>query len=308
MNKVQTTEERNAKSKKLDEMTALEIVSLMNAEDKKVALAVEKCLPQIAKTVDLVVKALKKGGRLLYFGAGTSGRLGVLDASECWPTFGVEHGVVVGTIAGGDRALRYSVEDSEDSKEGGINDLMALKPTKNDIVMGLSAGGGAPYVLAVMEEARKMGIRTIGYSSNENAKLKQLSDVFINPIVGPEVLTGSSRLKSGTAEKMVLNQITTAVFARLGKVYENLMIDVRVMNEKLRDRAIRIISDIAKVEYDEASRALTQAQNYLKEPTKGVPLAVIIASKKCSAKQAFDLLQKNDNLVRRVLEGHYREV
>ena len=298
---VQTTETRNEKSKHLDEMSSFEIVSLMNEEDKKVAFAVEKCLPEIAKTVDWAVEAFKNGGRLLYFGAGTSGRLGVLDASECWPTFGIDHGVVVGTIAGGDKALRYSVENSEDSKEDGINDFMSLNPTKNDVVMGLTASGSTPYVLAVLEQAQKMGIKTVGYSSNENAKLKQFSDVFINPIVGSEVLTGSSRLKSGTAEKMVLNQITTAAFVRFGKVYENLMVEVRVMNEKLKDRAIRIISDIANVEYKEASDALIQAQKYLNEPTKGVPLAVIIASKKCSAEQANAILKRNDNFVRRAL-------
>ena len=300
---LKTTEKRNQKSKHLDDMNALQIATLMNEEDKKVALAVEKCLPQIAKTIDTVADAMRQGGRLLYFGAGTSGRLGVLDASECWPTFGVEHGVVVGTIAGGDKALRYSVEDSEDARDEGIADLMALKPSKDDIVMGLSAGGETPYVLAILEKAQKMGIKTVGYSSNKDAKLKEFSDIFINPVVGPEVLTGSSRLKSGTAQKMVLNQITTGTFALLGKVYENLMIDVRVMNEKLRDRAVRIISDIAKVEYKEASNCLKRAQKFLNEPTRGVPLATIMASKHLSAKQAASLLKKNDNFVRRALES-----
>lgn len=300
--KIGTTETRNEKSKHLDEMNALEIATLMNEEDKKVALAVEKCLPEIAKTIEVVAKAIKKGGRLLYFGAGTSGRLGVLDASECWPTFGIEHGIVIATIAGGDKALRYSVEDSEDSQTGGIDDLMALNPTDKDVVVGLSAGGGAPYILAILEHAQKLGITTVGYSSNTDAKLKAFSDIFINPVVGAEVLTGSSRLKSGTAQKMVLNQITTGAFTLLGKVYENLMIDVRVVNDKLRDRAIRIICDIANVEYEKASQCLTDAQKYLEQPTKGVPLAVVMAAKNISAKQADALLKKNKNFVRHALE------
>ena len=302
MKKLLTTETRNTKSKHLDEMSALEIASLMNKEDQKVAIAVKKCLPQIAKAIESVAKAFKQGGRLLYFGAGTSGRLAVLDASECWPTFGVEHGVVIGTIAGGDRALRYSVENSEDSREGGIADLMVLKPTKKDVVMGISAGGGAPYILAILEKAKKMGIKTIGYSSNTDAKLKRFSNIFINPVVGPEVLTGSSRLKSGTAQKMVLNQITTGAFTLVGKVYENLMIDVRVMNEKLKDRATRIICDIAGVEPAVAVKCLAESQKFLKEPTKGVPLAVVMAAKGLPAKQAAVLLKKNGGFVRKALK------
>lgn len=298
-----TTEMRNEKSKHLDEMTALQIGTLMNSEDQKVALAVKKCLPQIAQAIENVAKAFKKGGRLLYFGAGTSGRLAVLDASECWPTFGVEHGVVVATIAGGDRALRYSVEDSEDSREDGISDLMALKPSKKDVVMGISAGGGAPYILAILEKAQQLGIRTIGYSSNTEAKLKVFSDIFINPVVGPEVLTGSSRLKSGTAEKMVLNQITTGAFTLVGKVYENLMIDVRVMNEKLRDRAIHTICEIAGVKVPVATKCLAESQKFLKEPTKGVPLAVVMAAKSLSAKQASALLKANSGFVRKALQA-----
>ena len=298
-----TTETRNEKSKHLDEMSALEIATLMNGEDQKVALAVQKCLPQIAQAIESVAKAIKQGGRLLYIGAGTSGRLAVLDASECWPTFGVEHGVVVGTIAGGDRALRYSVENSEDSREGGVADLMALKPTKKDVVMGLSAGGGAPYILAILEKAQQLGIKTIGYSSNTEAKLKAFSNIFINPVVGPEVLTGSSRLKSGTAQKMVLNQITTGAFTLVGKVYENLMIDVRVMNEKLRDRAMRIICDITGVERDVAERCLAESQKFLKEPTKGVPLAVVMSGKNLPARAAAALLKQHDGFVKKALNA-----
>ena len=302
MTKQLTTEKRNKKSKHLDEMSALEIATLMNNEDQKVAIAVRRCLPQIAQAIESIAGSIRQGGRLLYFGAGTSGRLAVLDASECWPTFGVEHGVVVGTIAGGDRALRYSVENSEDSREGGVADLIALKPSKKDVVMGLSAGGGAPYILAILEKAQQLGIKTIGYSSNPEAKLKVFSNIFINPVVGPEVLTGSSRLKSGTAQKMVLNQITTGAFTLVGKVYENLMIDVRVVNEKLRDRAIRIICDISGIEPDVAAKCLAESQKFLKEPTKGVPLAVVMAAKGMSAKEAATLLQKSNGFVRKALQ------
>ena len=296
------TEKRNPNTINIDLASSADIVRAINDEDKKVATAVEACLPNIAKAVDIIVENFKNGGRLFYFGAGTSGRLGVLDASECWPTFGVEHGMVVGVIAGGDKALRYSVENSEDSEENGIQDLMALEPTVYDTVVGLSAGGGAKYVLAVLKKAQELGMKTIGYSSNPDAKLSAYSHVFINPVVGEEVLTGSSRMKSGTAQKMVLNMLSTASMIRIGKTYENLMIDVRTMNDKLRDRACRIITDIANVEYETAYASLNQAQLFLQDTTKGVPLATVMAVKKCSAQNAFDLLKKHNGIVRSVLE------
>ena len=298
---MKTTEARNLNSQNIDLMSSFDIVRIINDEDKKIALAVEACLPAIAQAVDIIVSNFQNGGRLFYFGAGTSGRLGVLDASECWPTFGVEHGMVIGVIAGGDKALRYSVENAEDFESSGIADLMALAPSKNDTVVGLSAGGGAKYVLAVLEQAQKMGLKTIGYSSNKDAKLAKYSDVFINPVVGAEILTGSSRMKSGTAQKMVLNMLSTASMIRIGKTYENLMIDVRTMNEKLRDRAHRIIVDISGVSYEKAEGLLKQAQDFLSDDTKGVPLAVVMAVKNCSVEKAFQLLQKNGNIVRKAL-------
>lgn len=298
---MKTTETCNFVSKNIDLMSSFDIIKIINDEDKKVATAVQECLPYIAKAVDIIVSNFQKGGRLFYFGAGTSGRLGVLDASECWPTFGVEHGMVIGVIAGGDKALRYSVEHAEDSKEAGELDLLALSPTKDDTVVGLSAGGDANYVVSVLQKAQNLGMKTIGYSSNKNARLAQYSDVFINPVVGPEILTGSSRMKSGTAQKMVLNMLSTASMIRIGKTYENLMIDVRTMNEKLRDRAHRIIADISGVSYEEAAETLRQVQNFLKDGTKGVPLAVIMAVKKCSPQQAVDLLADAGGIVRKVL-------
>lgn len=298
---MKTTENRNPVSKNIDLMSSFDIIKIINEEDKNVASAVQKCLPEIAKAVDLIIENFQKGGRLFYFGAGTSGRIGVLDASECWPTFGVDHGMIVGVIAGGDNSLRYSIESTEDLEENGITDLMNLSPTTNDTVVGLSASGNTKYVLSVLKHAQKLGLKTIGYSSNKNAKLAQYCDVFINPIVGAEILTGSTRMKSGSAQKMVLNMLSTTSMIRLGKTYENLMIDVRTVNEKLRDRACRIISDISGVSYDIASDLLNRAQAFIKDNTRGVPLAVIMATKNCSAQQASLLLRKHAGIVRNAL-------
>ncbi len=295
------TEKRNSSSQQIDSMSTREILTLINNEDKKVADAVEKCLPDITVAVDMIADHVQKGGRLLYFGAGTSGRLGVLDASECVPTFGVSPDKIIGTIAGGDRALRTSVENAEDSADLGVSDLLKLNPDPNDIVVGISAGGNARYVLAVLEHARKQSISTIGISSNPDAALKSVSDVFINPIVGAEILTGSSRMKSGTAQKMILNMLSTATMIKIGKTYENLMIDVGIMNEKLYARACRIICDITHVSESDAKQALAAAQSALNDQTRGVPVAVVMCAKKCSAETALTLLSENDNRVSRVL-------
>lgn len=288
------TERQNPDTVNIDLMSPLEIVTAINHEDKKVALAVEKVLPEIAKAVDMIADAFLKGGRLVYFGAGTSGRLGVLDASECWPTFGAPHGMVSGIIAGGDAALRFSVEGSEDSSEKGIADLNTFNPTKDDIIVGISAGGGAPYILALMEEAGNRGCKTVGISSNPDAKLQAFSNIFINPIVGEEVVTGSSRMKSGTAQKMILNMLSTASMIRIGKTYENYMIDVRVMNEKLYDRACRIICDVTKVSYEEAAGLLDKSE-------KKVKVACVMAVKKCSKAEAEALLAQSNGILRKVI-------
>ncbi len=288
------TEKRNPNSVNIDLMSSLEIVQVINNEDKKVALAVEKVLPHIASAVDMIADAFLKGGRLAYFGAGTSGRLGVLDASECWPTFGVEHGMVCGFIAGGDKALRYSVENAEDSQESGLTDLMTFNPTCNDIIVGISAGGNAPYVLAVLEKAQNLGCKTIGISSNPKAKLAAFSDVFINPIVGEEVITGSSRMKSGTAQKMILNMLSTASMIRIGKTYENYMVDVRTMNAKLTDRATRIVSEIAKIPYETAGQFLVSADYRVKT-------ACVMAVKNVSKEEAVCLLNQNGGILKKAL-------
>lgn len=294
MNKIALTERRNLETINIDLMDAYEIAKTINNEDKKVALAIEKTLPFIAEAIELIASAFKKGGRLAYFGAGTSGRLGVLDASECWPTFGVEHGMVCGFIAGGDKALRFSVENSEDSAELALQDLKTFNPKPDDVIVGISAGGGPKYVLTILEEAQKAGCKTIGLSSNPEAKLKAFSDIFINPVVGEEAVTGSSRMKSGTAQKMILNMLSTGAMIRIGKTYENYMIDLRMLNEKLLDRGCRIVSEIAKITPDEAAI-------YLKQSDKRVKTACVMAIKKVDKNQAEQLLAQNSGILRKVI-------
>lgn len=291
---ISLTEKSNPATTDIDLMDSFHIAQAINNEDKKVALAIEKVLPEIGRAIEMIAEAFQKGGRLAYFGAGTSGRLGVLDASECWPTFGVEHGMVSGFIAGGDKALRLSVEAAEDSSEFGLSDLSAFAPTPNDVIVGISAGGNPQYVLAILEGAKKTGCRTIGISSNPEAKLKPLCDIFINPIVGEEVLTGSSRLKSGTAQKMILNMLSTGAMIRIGKTYKNYMIDVRMVNEKLLDRGCRFVSEIAKISYDEARK-------YIEQSGKNVKTACVMAIKKCSKTEAEQQLAAAKGILRKVI-------
>lgn len=294
MTKIALTEKRNPATVNIDLMDSYEIAKTLNNEDKKVALAIEKELQPIGKAIEVIAQAFLKGGRLAYFGAGTSGRLGVLDASECWPTFGVEHGMVCGYIAGGDRALRFSIENSEDNAEFGLEDLASFNPTPNDVIVGISANGGPRYVLAVLEKAQSLGCTTIGISSNPEAKLKAFSDIFINPVVGEEPVTGSSRMKSGTSQKMILNMLSTGAMIRIGKTYENYMIDVRMMNEKLVDRGIRIVSEIAKIPYEEAAE-------YIEKSGKKVKIACVMAIKKVSEKEAEKLLDEAKGIIRKVI-------
>ena len=294
MTSIALTERRNPATKDIDLMDSYTIAQTINNEDKKVALAIEKTLPQIGEAIEIIAQAFQKGGRLAYFGAGTSGRLGVLDASECWPTFGVEHGMVCGYIAGGDRALRFSIENSEDSAELGFQDLQSFNPSPNDIIVGISAGGGPRYVLTVLEEAQKLGCTTIGISSNPEAKLQQFSDIFINPVVGEEAITGSSRMKSGTAQKMILNMLTTGAMIRIGKTYENYMIDVRMVNEKLIDRGCRFVSEIAQIPYDDAKK-------YIEQSGRKVKTACVMAIKNCSKEDAEKLLEANNGILRKVI-------
>ena len=250
------SEQRNPNTLHIDALSSLEIVTLLNHEDKQVAFAVEKNLPQIAQAVEHIVAAFQSGGRLVYMGAGTSGRLGVLDASECPPTFGVPSSMVVGLIAGGETALRNAVEGAEDNREAGEQDLRHIHFSRKDVLVGIAASGRTPYVIGGLQYAKQLGATTVSLVSNPNAVMSDIADIAITTAVGPEALTGSSRLKSGTAQKMVLNMLTTAAMIRLGKCYQNLMVDVQATNQKLKARAIRIVMQATDCDQTTAEQTL----------------------------------------------------
>jgi len=253
------TEAQNPASAAIDSLPTLDILRVINVADQQVALAVERELPQIARAVDEIVVRLESGGRLFYTGAGTSGRLGVLDASECPPTFNTPPDLVQGLIAGGDHALRHSIERAEDDPEQGKQDLIAKNFSAKDALVGIAASGRTPYVLGGLAYARQLGALTIGLSCTTYSEVAQGAEIAITPRPGPEVITGSTRLRAGTATKLVLNMLSTGVMIRLGYVYGNLMVNVQPTNEKLVDRARRIIASIADVSYDEASALLEAA-------------------------------------------------
>ena len=260
-----TTEKRNPASANIDKVSTLEMLKIMNDEDKKVAYAVEKVLPNIAKAVELIAERLSNGGRLFYIGAGTSGRLGVLDASECPPTFGTSPEKIQGIIAGGNVALISAVEGAEDDREKIISDLNEKNFNSADVLVGIAASGRTPYVLSGIEFAKKISAPTVGISCVENSALAKISDIEITPITGAEVITGSTRLKAGTATKMILNMLTTGAMIKLGKVYGNLMVDVQATNEKLKDRAKRIVMAAANCSEIDAVNALEKSGGNVKE-------------------------------------------
>ena len=259
-----TTERRNPRTMQLDTMSELEIVTVMNEEDARVPLAIAKKLPEIAQAARWAVEAFEQGGRLFYMGAGTSGRLGVLDAAECPPTFGVDPGMVVGLIAGGEKAFIKAVEGAEDDRALGQSDLEAHNLTAKDVVIGIAASGRTPYVLGGLAYARSVGCRTAAIACNPGSAVGKAADLAIEVEVGPEVLTGSTRLKSGTAQKLILNMISTASMVRAGKAYQNLMVDVMQTNEKLHVRAENIVIDATGVERAEARRAIDAAGGSVK--------------------------------------------
>lgn len=259
-----TTETRNPRTMELDQMTELQIVTVMNEEDARVPLAIAKCLPQIAQAAAWAVEAFAQGGRLFYMGAGTSGRLGVLDAAECPPTFGVPQGMVVGVIAGGEKAFIHAVEGAEDSRALGKNDLEAHALTEKDFVIGIAASGRTPYVLGGLDYARSLGCHTAAIACNVGSAVGKAAELAIEVDCGPEVLTGSTRLKSGTAQKLILNMISTASMVRSGKAYQNLMVDVMQTNEKLHTRAENIVIEATGVERAEARRAIDEAGGSVK--------------------------------------------
>ncbi len=250
------TEMRNENTMHLDKMNSLEIVTVMNAENRKMVDAVENELKDVADAIDLIVERFSRGGRLFYIGAGTSGRLGVLDASECPPTFGVDYDKVIGIIAGGDSALRKASEGAEDNGEKGVADFQNYNPTENDVICGVSAAGGAAYVIKALEYAKSIGCATIGITSNSGSLLERVADICIRVDTGAEVLTGSTRLKAGTAQKLVMNMLTTAAMVRSGYVYENLMINLKPTNIKLTKRMIGIVKDILHCTENEAEYLL----------------------------------------------------
>ena len=280
------TEQRNPNSMHVDSLSALEIVQLMNDEDKQVPLAIEKCLPQIAQAVECIVAAFQQGGRLVYIGAGTSGRLGVLDASECPPTFGVSPEMVKGIIAGGERALRHPIEGAEDSKTQAVVDLQTIHFSSQDVLVGIAASGRTPYVIGALEYAKSLGSVTVSIASNPNSAMANIVDIAIDTVVGPEVLTGSSRLKSGTAQKLVLNMLTTASMILMGKCYQNLMVDVQASNEKLKTRAIRIVMQATDCDKSLAEETLKQADQNAK-------LAIMMILSGLDRAQAEALLEKH---------------
>jgi N-acetylmuramic acid 6-phosphate etherase len=267
------TEQRNPATTGLDCMSALEIVTAMNTEDARVAQAVENALPQIARAAELIAQRLKDGGRLLYFGAGTSGRLGVLDASECVPTFSVSPLMVQGFIAGGRQALTTSVEGAEDDAEAGARAVSEeAQATTRDVVVGIAASGGTPYAMGALEQARQVGAATIALVCTQRSPLARAADIAIEVLTGPEVLTGSTRLKAGTAQKMALNMLSTAAMIRLGKAYQNLMVDVKASSSKLRARARRIVRTVTGCSEEEARRILEET-GYRVKPALVMALA-----------------------------------
>ena len=289
------TEQRNPNSMHVDSLSALEIVQLMNEEDKQVPLAIEKCLPQIAQVVECIVSAFQQGGRLVYIGAGTSGRLGVLDASECPPTFGVSPEMVKGIIAGGERALRHPIEGAEDSKAQAVVDLQTIEFSSKDVLVGIAASGRTPYVIGALEYAKSLGSVTVSIASNTNSVMANIVDIAIDTVVGPEVLTGSSRLKSGTAQKLVLNMLTTASMILMGKCYQNLMVDVQASNEKLKARAIRIV-----MQATDCDKAL--AEETLKQADQNAKLAIMMILSGLDRAQAEALLEKHQGKLQLALE------
>ncbi len=290
-----TTELRSCVSTNIDRLSTLQIVDLINAEDALVPAAVASQREQIAAAIDLIVERFRKGGRLFYVGAGTSGRLGVLDASECPPTFGVSPSLVQGIIAGGRRALVRAVEGAEDYPEDGVAAIRNKGVRANDVVAGLAACGMTPFVHGALKQARRMGAATIFVTCAPEAVRHIPAQIIINPVVGPEVITGSTRMKAGTATKLVLNTLTTAAMIRLGKVYGNLMVDLRATNEKLRDRSVRIVMEMTNLGRSRAAKLLARAQGKVKA-------AIVMHFRRTDLAGALKVLDECDQFLRKAIE------
>ena len=288
------TEERNPLTTDIDTLPTFEMLTLINAEDQKVALAVRDELPHIAAAVDAITTRMQRGGRLVYIGAGTSGRLGVLDASECPPTFGTLPELVVGLIAGGPAALTEAVEGAEDDRKGGAEEIAELDLNANDCVVGIAASGRTPYAIGGLEEAKRRGALTVSLACNRPSPLEELAEIGIAPIVGAEVISGSTRLKAGTAQKMVLNMLSTAVMIRLGKTYSNLMVDVQATNLKLRQRALRIVASATGLGLEQAGELLQACEGEVKT-------AIVAELAGISPEMARERLRATGGYVRRAI-------
>lgn len=290
------TEQVNLKSSHLDEMSSLEIVQLMNEVNEDVIRAVNQALPQIARAIDEIVERMKQGGRLIYMGAGTSGRLGVIDAAECPPTFGVSSELIQGIIAGGYGALRTAVEGAEDDKELGKKDLMARGLSKKDVVVAISASGYAPYCVGALEYANSIGALSIAMSCNRGGNSSLVAQLSIEAPTGAEILAGSTRLKAGTATKLMLNMLSTGCMVRMGKVYKNLMVDVRATNVKLKDRSVRIVMNATGLER-EAAQELYQSAG------ENIKTAIVMYESGVTRQDAEILLAENEGMVRRAIQA-----
>ncbi len=288
------TESRNHNSENIDTLSTLDMLKVINNEDKKVPLAVEKTLPEIAQLVDKVAIAFSQGGRLIYCGAGTSGRLGILDASECPPTYGTPHEMVIGLIAGGHKAILQAVENAEDDIQLGEQDLRQLNFNEKDVLVGIAASGRTPYVIGALNYAKSLGATTGAISCNPESPIAQIADIAITPIVGAEVVTGSSRMKAGTAQKLILNMITTGAMIKMGKVFGNLMVDVEATNAKLVERQIRIVMQATECERAVAEEALSQCQRHCKT-------AILMILAGVDAPQATQMLNQNKGFIRKAL-------
>ncbi|MGM0104477.1 N-acetylmuramic acid 6-phosphate etherase [Enterococcus sp. AZ197] len=289
-----TTEARNEATKKIDQVSTLEMVTLINQEDQKVAQAIEKVLPQIAAAIDAAAERFKKGGRLIYCGAGTSGRLGALDAIELTPTYSVSPERAFGILAGGEKAMYQAIEGAEDSKELAIEDLTQHQLTARDVVIAIAASGRTPYAVSAIEYGKKVGALTISVTCNNQSPMNQLAEIGIAPIVGPEVITGSTRMKAGSAQKMVLNMFSTGTMVKVGNIYQNLMVNVQPTNEKLIQRATNIIKEAAEIEE-------SQAKEYLEAAQLEVAPAIVMAKAHVDFQKAKQLLAEHDGRISEVL-------
>ncbi|ATO48476.1 N-acetylmuramic acid 6-phosphate etherase [Brevibacillus laterosporus] len=289
------TETRNNRTMNLDQMTILNVLQIMNEEDQKVPLAIAAELEQIERAIQLVIRSFKQGGRLIYIGAGTSGRLGILDAVECPPTFGTDFEMVQGLIAGGKEAFVVAVEGAEDNAELAKNDLQAIGLTDKDTVIGIAASGRTPYVIGALQYASSVGASTASLACNKGAEISHFAHVAIEVVPGPEILTGSTRLKAGTAQKLVLNMISTCSMIGVGKVYKNLMVDVQPTNLKLVERSKRIIMQATEVSYEHASQ-------FYEKANKNVKAAIVMILAGCEYEEALERLQKYEGFVQHALQ------